>query len=74
MYSLQLLVKNVDVYVDYAEHFEGSGAAEFLQSFHPHPVRDVKAFWENFSLYHVVIWTDHYGWEFEERRSRGPRG
>ena len=64
----------MDVYADYYDHFEGAGAPEFLRSLGARPVREFSVFWEHWASYQLVIWADHNGWEFEERRARGPRG
>ena len=74
VYSLQLVVDIVDVYINFPDLFEDTGAAEFLKSLHDRPVRHYDNFWENYKSYQLVIWTDHYGWEFEERRMKGPKG
>lgn len=74
VYSLQLIVEVVDVYVDFSDLFVETGAAEFLKGLHDRPVRQYNDIWENHESYQLVIWTDHYGWEFEERRKKGPKG
>ena len=74
VFSLQYLVPVVDVYADYYDHFRGAGAPEFLQSLGARPVREFSVFWERWASYQLVIWADHNGWEFQERRARGPRG
>ena len=75
VYSLSPIVKSIDVFIGHWDNFQSGGAEEFLQDMQVSLlIEKLELFWEKTSKYQLVIWTDLYGWHFQERRTSGPRG